>query len=107
VKEIAIVYVTFGDRAAAESVAAQMIDRHLAACANVQSPCLSIYRWDGVTERSEETPVLFKTGLARREALMFALAAAHGYELPAISSWTATTTAEYGDWVERETPEPA
>jgi periplasmic divalent cation tolerance protein len=107
VKEIAVVYATFGDRASAESAATQMVERHLAACANVQSPCLSVYRWNGATERSEETPVIFKTGVARRDALMFALAAVHGYELPAISSWTATTTAEYGDWVEAETRESA
>ncbi len=101
--EIAIVYATFGDRTSAENIAAQMIERHLAACANIQSPCLSIYRWEGATGRSEEIPVLFKTSLAQRAALMAALAAAHDYALPAISSWTATTTADYGAWVEAET----
>ncbi|HEY1126067.1 MAG TPA: divalent-cation tolerance protein CutA [Sphingobium sp.] len=106
-KHIAIVYATFGDRALAEVSAAQMIDRRLAACANIQSQCLSIYVWQGETERSEEVPVLFKTSLARRAALMAALTEAHDYDLPAISSWDAVTSPEYADWVEaasRDTP---
>lgn len=99
-KTIAIVYATFGDRVSAEIAAAQVIGRRLAACANIQSPCLSIYVWQGETERSEEVPVLFKTSLGRREALMTALAEAHDYELPAISSWDATTSTDYANWVE-------
>lgn len=99
-KGIAIVYATFGDHASAEVAAAQMIDRRLAACANIHSPCLSIYVWQGETARSEEVPVLFKTSLARRAALMAALAEAHDYDLPAISSWDAATSADYADWVE-------
>ncbi len=55
-KEIAIVYALFGDRAAAEAAAAQMIDRKLAACANIQAGCLSIYRWQGEIERAEKRP---------------------------------------------------
>lgn len=102
-KDIAIVYATFGDRAAAEIAAEQMVERHLAACANVQAQCLSIYVWQSEMERAEETPVVFKTSIARREALMAALAAAHDYELPAISSWTAQTSAAFAQWVDDAT----
>lgn len=96
---LAIVYALFGDRAAAEATATRMIEAGLAACANVQAPCLSIFRWEGTMERAEETPVLFKTAPARRDALMAALAHAHDYAVPAISSWEAETTADYGAWV--------
>lgn len=99
-KDIAIVYATFGDRDAAERAAVQMVERHLAACANIQSPCLSIYVWQGETKRADETPVFFKTSVNRREALMAALAAAHAYELPAISSWTAQAGAAFAQWVD-------
>lgn len=106
-KDIAIVYVTFGDPASAERAAAEMVDRHLAACANIQSRCLSVYMWDGEMERAEETPVIFKTSLGHRSALMAALKAAHDYELPAISSWTAQASAEFAEWVEGATREGA
>lgn len=102
-RDIAIVYATFGDRAAAENAAGQMVERHLAACANVQSPCLSVYVWEGQMERAEEVPVLFKTSVVRRETLMAVLAAAHDYELPAISSWTAQTSAAFAEWVDDAT----
>jgi periplasmic divalent cation tolerance protein len=101
--DIAIIYALFGDRAAAESAAVQMVERKLAACANVQANCLSVYRWQGGLERGEEVPVLFKTALDRRDALSEGLVAFHDYALPAISSWNATTTAAYAQWVEDET----
>jgi periplasmic divalent cation tolerance protein len=103
VKEIAIVYVLFGDRAAAEAAAGRMIEQRLAACANIQAGCQSVYRWQGAVERADETPVIFKTSLDRREALMAALAAIHAYELPAISSWTAMTSPAYASWVDEAT----
>ena len=104
-KDIAIVYALFGDRAVAEIAAVQMVDRKLAACANIQGTCVSVYHWKGEMERAEETPVLFKTGLDKRMALTAALSAIHDYDLPAISSWTATTTTDYGQWVEETTKE--
>lgn len=106
-KDIAIVYATFGDRATAESVAAQMVERQLAACANILSPSLSVYAWQGEIARAEEAPVLFKTGLAQREALMAAIAAAHDYALPAISSWTAQAGAAFAQWVDEGTGDGA
>ena len=102
-KDIAIVYATFGDRATAERVAEQMVERQLAACANILSPSLSVYVWQGEIQRAVEAPVLFKTGIAQREALMAALAAAHEYELPAISSWTAQAGAAFAQWVDEGT----
>lgn len=104
-KDIAIVYAVFGDRFSAEIAAVQMVERHLAACANIQPNCLSVYHWNDRMERAEETPVIFKTGLEQRTALMAALVAIHGYELPAISSWTATAGTEFANWVDASTKE--
>lgn len=104
-KDIAIVYATFGDRAAAEIAAVQMVERHLAACANIQAQCLSVYVWQGEMQRAEEVPVIFKTGVERCEALVAALVATHDYELPAISSWTAQASAAFARWVEDGTRE--
>ena len=104
-KDISIVYALFGDRVVAEIAAVQLVDRRLAACANIQANCLSVYHWKGEMERAEETPVLFKTSQERVKALIAAIAALHDYDLPAISSWTATTTTEYGAWVDEATKE--
>jgi periplasmic divalent cation tolerance protein len=100
---IAIVYALFGDRTAAEKAAVAMVEQRLAACANVLAPCLSVYHWEGRLEQAEESPVLFKTSLDRRDALIAALAAGHAYDVPAISGWSVTTTLDYAAWVEAET----
>lgn len=101
--EIALVYVLFGDRPGAEAVAREMVERRLAACANVLADGRSIYRWAGGIEDAAEVPVLFKTAPVRREALMDALRERHGYDLPAILSWPASATADYAAWVATET----
>lgn len=105
--KIAIVYALFGGRAEAEHIAAQMVEQRLAACANLLASCTSLYRWEGRLERAEEVPVLFKTSLERRAALIAAIEAAHGYEVPAVMSWTAQTTADYARWVDAETARSA
>ena len=100
--EIALVYVLFGDRPTAEAIARAMIEERLAACANLLGDGRSIYRWEGRIEDAVEVPVLFKTAPSRRDALIAALAARHGYDLPAILSWPADATADYAAWVARE-----
>lgn len=103
---IALVYVLYGDRAAAERAARAMVERRLAACANVLGEGRSLYSWQGRIEDAGEVPVLFKTAPARRDALMEALARDHGYDLPAILSWPAEASADYAAWVARETGSP-
>lgn len=101
--EIALVYILYGDGAAAQAAALEMVERKLAACANVLAPGVSIYPWDGKIEQSRETAVMFKTGPACVDALMAALAQGHAYDLPAILSWPVTTTAQYAAWVGAQT----
>jgi len=100
--EIALVYALYGDRAPAELAALQMVERRLAACANILASCTSIYEWEGEIRRDKEYPVIFKTARTHRLMLTAALAAAHDYAVPAISSWVVATTADYAEWVETQ-----
>jgi len=104
---IALVYVLYGTRPAAEAAARAMVDRRLAACANVFAPGQSLYRWDGALEAASEVAVLFKTAPTRRDALMAELERDHPYELPAILSWSAAATPAYAAWVAGETADQA
>lgn len=101
--EIALVYVLYGTREAAQTAARAMVEQRLAACANILAGSDSVYRWAGVIETASEVPVLFKTSPARRDALMAALAQGHDYELPAILSWAAVASPAYAAWVATET----
>ena len=62
----------------------QLVDGHLAACANVLPGGQSIYQWEGKVENASETLVFFKTTAARYAALEATLRQLHPYEVPEI-----------------------
>jgi periplasmic divalent cation tolerance protein len=64
-----LVLTNLPDRAAAEALAARLIEHRVAACVNVLSPCRSVYRWRGEVRHDEEHPLLIKTTLERYAAL--------------------------------------
>lgn len=100
-----VVLTNLPDRAAAEKLAASLVEQRVAACVNILAPCRSVYRWQGAVQNDEEHPVLIKTTAERYAALEAAIRAAHPYELPEIVAlpierglpaylnWIATETA--------------
>jgi len=103
VSDIALVRATFADWAEAERIAEQVIDERLAACANVEQRCRSVYRWQGKVEHGVELPALFKTTLALAQPLADRIAALHSYDLPAIEIWPVAVSPAIADWVAAET----
>jgi periplasmic divalent cation tolerance protein len=99
------VFTTVGSRTDARQLARAMIDRHLAACAQI-SEIESIYRWKGAVRREREWRVLFKTMARHCAALQTAITELHPYELPAIYAVPVTgTTAAWAAWVIEATSE--
>ena len=99
-----LVLTNLPDRAAAEQLAAGLVDKGLAACVNVLAPCLSVYRWKGALQRDEEHPMLIKTTAERYAALEAAIRAGHPYELPEIIAVPIERgLPAYLDWVAAET----
>lgn len=90
----------------ARSLARDMVERRLAACAQI-SRIESCYRWHDAVEHDDEWRVLFKTRADGYAALEAAIRELHPYELPAIHAW-ATTQAwgPYADWVQASTQAP-
>lgn len=102
--ELVAIYVVFGSDDEARTIGRAMVTQRLAACVNILGPCHSIYRWQGAVEEAEEVAAIFKTALAKAEALMAAIHAAHSYDVPAIVQLTiAASHAAYRDWVSAET----
>jgi len=92
------------DRASAEKLAHALVDKRLAACVNILSPCRSVYRWEGKIEDAEEFPMLIKTTRERYPALEAAIRAGHPYTVPEIIAIPlAGGLPAYLDWVESET----
>lgn len=99
-----LVLTNLPDRAAAERLAALLIEQRLAACVNILAPCRSVYRWKGAMQRDEEHPMLIKTTAERYAALEKALRAGHPYELPEIIAVPIERgLPAYLDWVAAET----
>ena len=99
-----LVITNLPDRDSAGRLAHALIEKRLAACVNVLSPCRSVYRWQGKTEDAEEFPMLIKTTLERYAELEAAIRAGHPYELPEIIAVPlAAGLPAYLEWVASET----
>ena len=99
-----LVFTNLPDAAAAMRLAEVLVERRLAACVNVLTPCRSVYRWQGSVQRDDEVPVLIKTDAGLYPALETAIRELHPYELPEIVAVDITRgLPAYLDWVAAET----
>src|SRR3954464_9966209 len=99
-----LVFTNLPDRAAAERLADQLLEKRVAACVNILAPCRSVYRWKGAVQHDEEHPLLVKTTSERYAELERAIRSAHPYELPEIIAVPIERgLPEYLEWVSAET----
>lgn len=95
---IAIV-TTVGSRDQAQAMARALVERRLAACAQIDA-IESFYTWDGAVQNEPEFRITFKTTDAQYAAVEAAIRELHAYELPAIHAVTlAHVYAPYAQWV--------
>ena len=100
---LALVLTTEADRDRAEALALALLERGLVDCASLH-PVLSLYRWQGRLERSEEVQLLLKTSPERLEALRHALGELHSYDTPEWIHWQASSEGPYGRWLLQQLP---
>ena len=81
-KHIAVV-TTVGDLAEARHMARELVERGLAACAQI-SEIESFFSWDGAVQNEREYRILFKTTSEVYDDIELAIRELHSYELPAI-----------------------
>jgi periplasmic divalent cation tolerance protein len=94
-----LVVTTLATREQALALAHEMVERRLAACAQV-SAIDSVYRWKGAVEQDAEFRLLLKTRPSAYARLETALRERHPYELPAIHAIaTVQADAAYAEWV--------
>lgn len=84
VDDLRIVSVTCPDEATALAIARLVVERRLAACANIVPGIRSIYRWMGEISEDNEVLVTMKTREDFVETLYTAIVANHPYQQPAI-----------------------
>ena len=84
-KPIAVV-TTVANREDAHRLARALVERKLAACAQI-SEIESVYHWKGAVQQEPELRVLFKTTDERYALVESTIRELHPYELPAIHAF--------------------
>lgn len=83
----------------ARSIAATLVERKLAACAQISS-IESCYTWQGTLQNDEEFRILIKTTDERYPDVEAAILELHSYDLPAVIALDiARAYAPYDEWV--------
>lgn len=80
----AVVTVACAERAAACALGRALVEARLAACAQIDGPMESTYRWDGEIVVAPEWRLTLKTRSDRLDALTAAVAERHAYDVPEI-----------------------
>ena len=83
--KIIAVFTTTGNLQEARTIASTLIERKLAACAQI-SEIESFYHWNGAVQNEREYRVLVKTTDGMYDAVERSIRDLHSYELPAIFS---------------------
>lgn len=102
-----IAWTTVASRDDAERLAVDAVTRNLAACAQIEGPIVSHYRWRGKVERGEEFRLCFKCLPSHLEPLERRILATHPYEAP---EWLVVRADRVGEkylsWAEAESTTP-
>lgn len=81
--EFCVVQTTIDDEAAADKIAAALVERKLAACVQI-APVVSHYIWEGVATRGKEFLLSAKARTVDFDEIGAAIRALHSYDLPEI-----------------------
>jgi periplasmic divalent cation tolerance protein len=101
------IFTTAGSVDEARRIAQAVVERRLAACAQI-TEIDSIYRWKGAVQNDKEYRILIKTTDAQYDAVEAAIRELHSYELPAIYSMPFEHAyGPYAQWIEAESSPPS
>ena len=94
-----LVVTTVGRRDEADRLARALVERGLAACAQI-SAIDSFYAWEGAIHHDPEFRIVFKVATAACDDAERAIRELHAYELPAIHAIAVERAhAPYAEWV--------
>ena len=99
-QNVLLVLVTSPSEEAALHIANEIVERKLAACANLLKGVSSVFRWQGSIERADEVLLLIKTTYERYRTLEETIVSLHPYDTPEILAVSVTQGLKaYCDWV--------
>ena len=103
-EKILLIITTTDDREVAAKIGAELVEKRLAACAQVSGPITSTYRWKGKIEESQEWLLTLKSRESLYLAIENEIKRLHPYEVPEIIAVDIQKgSAAYLQWVGEET----
>ncbi len=91
---------TTDKREDAEQIAFALVEKKIAACAQIVGPITSIYRWKGNIEKAEEWLCVIKSRKDLYEDIEKTIKAVHSYEVPEIIAVPVVAGSEdYLEWL--------
>lgn len=88
----------------ARAIADEAVETRAAACANIEGPMASTYRWKGVVEQAFEFILWLKAPAENFAKIEAIVKDNHPYDVPAIVALGCSqVNAPYADWVKENT----
>ncbi|MEQ3745548.1 MAG: divalent-cation tolerance protein CutA [Henriciella sp.] len=102
--KLTLIRVTCPSQRVASEIADAAVDQRLAACANIEGPMASTYRWKGVVEQAFEFVLWLKAPAANFAKIEALIKDIHPYDVPAITGMACDhVSADYEAWVNENT----
>ena len=99
-----VIYTTCPTLATAEEIGAKLVESGLAACVNILPGMISIYSWQGQSQRDEELVMIVKTTEAVAERAIETINELHPYDVPAALTLPASGgSAAFMSWISEQT----
>ncbi len=102
--EFALIYITTSGPEEAQKLAKAVLERRLAACANIFPATQALYRWEGQITAATEAVLLLKAPASYYTEIEKVIRAQHSYQTPAILQIPLSQgLPEFFRWIARET----
>ena len=99
-----LIYITTSNRKEANTIAYEIINSQLAACANILEGTTSIFFWEGKICEEKEVSLILKTREDLVERLIEKVKKMHSYDCPCVVSLPiAMGNTEFLNWIDNET----
>jgi periplasmic divalent cation tolerance protein len=97
------VFTTTDQREDAVKITTDVVEKRLAACAQILGPITSSYWWEGAVEKAEEWLCIIKSKKGLYENLEETIKALHPYDVPEILAVPVTSgNPDYLAWLDAE-----
>ena len=97
-------YITVGSAGEAASIARDLLDDRLIACANIIDGATSLYRWEGKIADEKEAVMIAKTREDLVEKVIDRVRELHSYDCPCIVALPIVAgNPAFLDWIDEET----